>query len=92
MFSGLTNPTYYTSQALTWNLHYYGIDSSKFSSDAGLAATFKPTTYSYDTSGNAFVATMEAYSYPFMGAQFHPEISSASSLADYATFMGYLSS
>lgn len=34
---------------------------------------FKPTSLSYSEDGRPFVASMEAYDYPFFGVQFHPE-------------------
>ena len=59
---------------MTYNSHYNGISLETFTSDAGIGGMFKPTSTSYDPeSGDSFVATMEAFDYPFYGTQFHPE-------------------
>ena len=34
---------------------------------------FEATSVSYDNNGKVFVASMEAYKYPFYGIQWHPE-------------------
>jgi hypothetical protein len=52
---------------LTYNHHHDGVTPDKFVDDAGLKAMFKPTTLSYDNNGKVFVASMEAYKYPFYG-------------------------
>jgi gamma-glutamyl hydrolase len=78
MFSSLGDDAYdLEDNSYTYHSHYYGIKPEKFTTDSGLASMFKATSYCYDTNGNTFVNTMEAYSYPFYGIQFHPEISSA---------------
>lgn len=38
----------YVLNNYTTNLHNYGIVPSKFTSDAGLAAMYRPTSYSID--------------------------------------------
>jgi gamma-glutamyl hydrolase len=58
---------------LTYNHHHTGVTPDKYESDVGLKAMFKPTSLSYDNKGQVFVASMEAYNYPFYGVQFHPE-------------------
>ena len=74
MFDGLSNVEAFTQEAMTFNSHSYGIDLNTFTSDAGLGGMFQPTSLSTDaTSGDTFVATMEAFNYPFYGTQFHPE-------------------
>lgn len=52
---------------LTYNHHHSGVTPDKFESDEDLKAMFKPTSVSYDNKGQVFVASMEAYDYPFYG-------------------------
>ena len=63
---------------MTYNAHTYGIDPSKFETDAGLKEMFELTSVSYttETNGKAFAATIEGKKYPFFGTQFHPEMTS----------------
>ena len=68
------DPSWYSHEPMTFNHHNYGLTVESFSKDAGLGAMFEPTSTSTDTtSHDTFVATMEAYHYPFFGTQFHPE-------------------
>jgi len=62
------------SYPFAFQSHDHGIDPAKFSTDASLGAFFNPTSIQTDpNSGATFVATIEAYDYPFFGTQFHPE-------------------
>merc|ERR1712013_584237 len=64
------------SNEWTYNSHRWGVRLETFgpNGDSSLHAFYKPTSTSTGKStGDVFVATMEAYDYPFMGVQFHPE-------------------
>ena len=68
------NVEYFSDEAMTYNSHHYGIALETFTDDMGLEMMFRPTSLSTDAeSGDTFVASMEAYNYPFFGTQFHPE-------------------
>jgi gamma-glutamyl hydrolase len=74
MFSPLGEDAYiFEMYNMTLNHHSHGVSPSTFQSDSSLNAFFMPTSISYDDYGLPFVATMEAYNYPFFGTQFHPE-------------------
>jgi len=55
------------------NHHTWGISPDRFTKDNSLGSFFKTTSVSVDEAGELFVASMEAYDYPFFGTQFHPE-------------------
>jgi len=57
----------FATYGMTANHHTWGISPSKFTEDKGLGDTFRITAVSYDEDGEAFVAAMEAYDYPFFG-------------------------
>ena len=73
MFDGI-DAELYTTEAMTYNSHHWGLSLDTFSTDAGLKKMFTPTSTSTDPeSGDTFVASMESETYPFLGTQFHPE-------------------
>lgn len=69
MFATFEDDIYHFSeQGMTYNSHSYGISLDKFTTDAGLAKMFKPTSTSTNPDTQVeFVATMEGIHYPFMG-------------------------
>jgi len=68
MFGWLNDDSYYFEERpMTYNAHTYGIDPSKFETDAGLREMFQLTSVSYTDEGKAFAATIEGKKYPFFG-------------------------
>lgn len=57
------------------NSHSYGVNPTKFTTDAGLARNYKLTSISYEPSGykRPFAATVEGIDYPYFATAFHPE-------------------
>ena len=52
---------------MTLNNHEYGISTDRFITDSKLSTFYKRTSYSFDNAKRRFVASMEAYDYPFFG-------------------------
>ena len=74
MFAESDDTAVYTTEAMTFNHHSFGVALDTFTSDKGLGSMFTPTSLSTDpVTGDTFVATMESPDYPFLGVQFHPE-------------------
>lgn len=80
MFEDWDDPQEFSDNAWTYNWHRWGVALETFGDgpdgDAALHAFYNPTSTSIGSSTGTdveFVATMEAYDYPFMGVQFHPE-------------------
>jgi carbamoylphosphate synthase small subunit len=75
MFASLGERAHTFSELnITFNNHNYGLKPETFFTDEGLGNFFRPTAVSYDDNGDPFVATMEAYDYPFYAVEFHPEV------------------
>lgn len=74
MYSGLGEKALeFEIDPILFNHHDFGVDPAKFLSDEGLASMFDLTATSVNEDGQAFTASMESSSYPFMATQFHPE-------------------
>ena len=75
MFSAMQDSlTPYTTEAMLYNSHSYGLALETFTSDSGLGEIFKATSMQTDPdTGATFVGTMEGKTLPFYGTQFHPE-------------------
>jgi len=61
------------TEDVTMNNHYYGIFTEHFKSDPKISSFFQLLSTNKDRVGVEFVSTMEAYSYPIYGVQWHPE-------------------
>lgn len=61
------------TQPVTFNAHHAGIETTKFFKTESLSSFYRVTSTNVDRNGREFVSTMEAYKYPFFGAQWHPE-------------------
>eukprot|EP00350_Pseudokeronopsis_sp_OXSARD2_P009964 CAMPEP_0170549790 /NCGR_PEP_ID=MMETSP0211-20121228/7942_1 /TAXON_ID=311385 /ORGANISM="Pseudokeronopsis sp., Strain OXSARD2" /LENGTH=106 /DNA_ID=CAMNT_0010856025 /DNA_START=601 /DNA_END=921 /DNA_ORIENTATION=- len=57
---------------MTLNSHSKGVSPSVFE-ETEVGAFYWATSVSIDDEGEPFVATLEAFDYPFFGTQFHPE-------------------
>ena len=76
MFEDLGQAAYkFESEAMSYQSHSYGVDPTKFVTDAGLASMYRLTSINYEPDGQhlPFAATVEGIKYPFYATQFHPE-------------------
>ena len=58
---------------VTTNLHHDGIDPQSYVTNANLNSFYYVLSTNEDTSGHAFVSTIEAKAHPIYGVQWHPE-------------------
>jgi len=64
----------FEQNSMTFNSHDHGVDPESFTNDKGLAQMYRLLTVSYDPNdGRTFTSSVEAFDYPFVGLQFHPE-------------------
>ena len=64
---------WFTTEAVTTNLHHDGIPPSMFTSNARLNNFFNVLSVNKDRKGKPFASTIEAQKYPIYGVQWHPE-------------------
>jgi len=62
-----------TTENVTMNNHHYGIYPSHFSSTSSLSSFFSMISTNKDRQGVEFVSMIEAFDYPIIGSQWHPE-------------------
>ena len=70
MYGWLGDRAYlFETHAMLYNAHTWGIDPTKFTTDAGLKDMFKVTAVSYmpEPDGRPFVASIESFKYPIFG-------------------------
>uniref|UniRef100_A0A131YL28 folate gamma-glutamyl hydrolase n=1 Tax=Rhipicephalus appendiculatus TaxID=34631 RepID=A0A131YL28_RHIAP len=74
MFSGLSRSLERAlrTRPITYNSHGKCLTPQNFTT-FGLDHFFRLTSTNVDPNGVTFISSMEAYSYPFYGVQFHPE-------------------
>eukprot|EP00349_Pseudokeronopsis_sp_Brazil_P010254 CAMPEP_0202978512 /NCGR_PEP_ID=MMETSP1396-20130829/84905_1 /ASSEMBLY_ACC=CAM_ASM_000872 /TAXON_ID= /ORGANISM="Pseudokeronopsis sp., Strain Brazil" /LENGTH=119 /DNA_ID=CAMNT_0049717495 /DNA_START=671 /DNA_END=1030 /DNA_ORIENTATION=- len=73
MFGPMGDEAYvFEEYAMTLNAHSHGLNLEDYDGTE-LGQFYRPTSISYDEDGLTFVASMEAFDYPFFGVQFHPE-------------------
>lgn len=65
--------TYLQHEKAMFFNHKLGVSNETFLENENLMNFYKPLTYNHDKNGKCFVSSIEAYSYPFYGTQFHPE-------------------
>jgi len=75
LFGSLPKPlrTALTSENITENSHTSGVQPSVYQSDPLLRDFYRVLSTNRDSSGNAFVSTVEARRYPITATQWHPE-------------------
>lgn len=61
------------SKPSTLNLHHDGVRVADFEASKPLADFFVLVSTNFDRNGSAFVSTMEAWDYPIVATQWHPE-------------------
>jgi len=86
-FSRLTaaERTSLTTNKWTFNGHNWSVLPQTYNSDSGMNSFYKATSTSVDNGGIVFVSSIEAYKYPFMGAQWHSEIDFTSNPTEAST-------
>ncbi|XP_006812070.2 gamma-glutamyl hydrolase-like, partial [Saccoglossus kowalevskii] len=62
-----------SKENVTFNAHFYGITPKTFNNNTKLRTFYRMLTTNYDDNGKEFVSMIEAFKYPFYGAQWHPE-------------------
>jgi len=60
-------------QNVTMNNHHYGIYTKHFQETEQLSSFYNLISTNEDRQGTEFVSTMEAFKYPIIGSQWHPE-------------------
>jgi len=77
LFNPATCPSYVfdalATQPITMNNHQDGVTPSAFSSSKALSSFYRLISTNVDKKGRPFVSTIEAFSMPIYGTQWHPE-------------------
>lgn len=58
---------------VTLNLHHDGVAVSRWVENTALQKMFILVSTNFDRAGKAFVSTLEGWTYPITGTQWHPE-------------------
>jgi anthranilate/para-aminobenzoate synthase component II len=76
LFSTLTDGerNQLSSYPSTFNAHKKGVTRDSFYNDAKASSFYKVTSVSTDLNGVEFIASVEAFNYPFIGVQWHSEV------------------